>query len=318
MKSSTCTQSLNICFPEEQTCTPFQVRLPVFNGHDLLTLDHSVQRRTAYLKSLQHFLSAQQYLIWHDYTSLRFLQSIQHSHKSLDISLYTVYNVYYIDNMKDGKGMDDTPVKRCPTCEKWLPATLEYFGYSKHTKDHWRFECKTCRNARRRLAYAEDIQRKGLITPNKRQRIQPEERHQHRLEYNKAYGKVYFSRPDIKEKRRAYKQERLKLPEVQAKARARSTARKARERDVTGTYTSKQLVELLKRQKYACYYCSAKFERKDGKYIYHVDHTFPLSRVAGTDIPANDISYVVLACPGCNLSKGNKYPWEFYQGGKLL
>lgn len=215
--------------------------------------------------------------------------------------------------------MDDTPLKRCPTCENWLPATYEYFSPNKHTKDHWRYECRVCHNARRRLEEAIERLKAGKKEPKLSEKHKsPEEIQEQKREYNKTYSKVYFSRPDIKEKRRVYKQERLKLPEVQAKRRARSTARKARERNVSGTYTPEQIQERLKRQKHKCYYCSIKFERKDGKYIYHVDHTFPLSRVAGSDIPANDINYVVLACPSCNLSKGNKYPWEFYQGGKLL
>src|SRR6266567_4724163 len=43
-----------------------------------------------------------------------------------------------------------------------------------------------------------------------------------------------------------------------------------------------------------------------------------LARVAGGDIPANDISYLVLACPTCNNSKHDKFPWEFSKGGRLL
>lgn len=106
-----------------------------------------------------------------------------------------------------------------------------------------------------------------------------------------------------------------------ANKKAADHRREARKKAVTGTYTSDQIQSLLKRQKYKCYYAScgfAKFKKQKGQYIYHIDHTFPISRVAGTDIPANGIDYIVLACPSCNERKNKKFPWEFFEGGRLL
>jgi len=94
--------------------------------------------------------------------------------------------------------------------------------------------------------------------------------------------------------------------------------REVRKKAIKGSFTAQQIQDLLKRQKHRCYYCSIKFEKHKSKYIYHIDHTFPISRVVGTDIPANDISYLVLTCPPCNRSKHDKFPWEFPEGGKLL
>lgn len=97
--------------------------------------------------------------------------------------------------------------------------------------------------------------------------------------------------------------------------------RRARKRNIQGKHTPKQIQEQLRRQKYRCYYAAcgyAKFKKVRGKYIYHIEHTFPLSRVVGSDIPANDIGYIVLACPTCNQSKSNKFPWEWEDGGRLL
>ncbi len=108
---------------------------------------------------------------------------------------------------------------------------------------------------------------------------------------------------------------------MRPRARVYSGIRRARKRAIGGTHTAAQIQELLKRQKYRCYYAAcghARFEKRNGKYIFHVDHTFPISRVVGTDIPANDINYLVLACPFCNISKHDKFPWEFPEGGKLL
>lgn len=99
---------------------------------------------------------------------------------------------------------------------------------------------------------------------------------------------------------------------------ASQAKRRAKKRSIPGTYTAQQVLEKLKKQHHRCYYCTSKFKRVKNKYIYHVDHTFPISRVAGTDIPANSIDYLVLTCPRCNLSKGDRYPHEWPEGGKLL
>src|SRR6266581_1000839 len=91
----------------------------------------------------------------------------------------------------------------------------------------------------------------------------------------------------------------------------------SRKQAVLGNHTPEQIQEQLHRQKRKCYYCHDRLKKIKGNYIYHVDHTFPLSRVAGTDIPANDIAYLVITCPTCNKSKSDKFPWEFFEGGRL-
>ncbi len=115
-------------------------------------------------------------------------------------------------------------------------------------------------------------------------------------------SKSHFS-PEGKKRRNAY-------------SRAYGPIRRARKKALQdiGAHTGQQIQEQLKRQRCRCYYCQAKFERR---YIYHVDHTFPISRASGDD-PINDISYLVLACPTCNLKKNDKFPWEFPEGGRLL
>lgn len=90
--------------------------------------------------------------------------------------------------------------------------------------------------------------------------------------------------------------------------------RRSRKLAITGSYTPQQVREQYDRQKGKCYYCHHKVQW--GK--HELEHTFPLSRVVGTDIPANDISYLVITCKPCNRSKGNKFPWEWFEGGRLL
>lgn len=170
-----------------------------------------------------------------------------------------------------------------------------------------------------------------------------------------AWWNAYYNRPEIRERYLAYDRMRRSIPEVQERERAyrsrpevreqirirsqkfekmrrlrpgyseyrraRDHNRRARKKAVQGAHTPNQIQEQLKRQKYRCYYAAcgfAKFQKVDGKYIYHVEDTFPLARIAGTDIPGNDMSYLVLSCKACNERKGNKYPWEFHEGGRLL
>ncbi len=136
-----------------------------------------------------------------------------------------------------------------------------------------------------------------------------------------AYRKAYAQHPDNQIRRKAYRKAYSKRPEKQAIRRAHHRTYQAHKKAVPGAFTAAQIQELLKKQRYRCYYdaCGhAKFKRVKGKYIYHIDHTFPVSRVAGTNTPANDIGYLVLACPTCNCSKNNKFPWEWPEGGRLL
>ena len=133
---------------------------------------------------------------------------------------------------------------------------------------------------------------------------------------NRKKDKAYQSRPEIHERRRFAQREAYRhSPEVRARNRVSKRNQRARKRAVSGTHTEQQIQEQLKRQHCRCYYCKSQFERR---YIFHVEHTFPLSRVAGSDIKANDIDYLVLACPTCNNRKKDKYPWEFFEGGRLL
>lgn len=157
-----------------------------------------------------------------------------------------------------------------------------------------------------------------------------------RREWHKATRKEYLNRPEVQERIQTYNNR----PEVQERNRTRYTPEekharhrfhytrnrekyfdrareyRARKRGAEGTHTPAQIQELLKRQHRRCYYAScghAKFERRNGKYIYHIEHIVPLSRGG-----SNSISNIVLACPTCNLKKHDKLPHEFPEGGRLL
>lgn len=92
--------------------------------------------------------------------------------------------------------------------------------------------------------------------------------------------------------------------------------RELQKKAIEGTLTADQIQAKLKAQKYACYYCFDKFARIDNKYVFHLEHTIPVSRLEHN--PRHDVNYVVLACPTCNLKKHNRLPHEFPEGGRLF
>lgn len=224
--------------------------------------------------------------------------------------------------------------KECSRCNKWLPKNTDYFNVDNGRKDRLNPACKEC-------LYEDRVKRKDKIDRqqeaykiNNRERLVERERARDKRDRKKRREQARQSYQRHKGKRKAYvHQYRIEHPE-ECKAYGRQhyhlhkeqyyahvTARKARKRAVKGSYTPEQIQDQLKRQKYRCYYgaCGhAKFKKVNGRYQYHIEHTYPLSRVVGSDIPANDIGYLVLACPACNLSKGDKFPWEWASGGRLL
>lgn len=213
-------------------------------------------------------------------------------------------------------------------------------------------EVKARTNARRKERYHTnpEVRTKELIAkrayssrPDVKERRKDRDRERQSipgvLEQLRAISNARASRPESKERRR-YRyhnypdvHERI-LKEQKAtrsrpefrersrpKKRIQASHRRAQLKTISGNYTLAQIQDLLKRQKYRCYYAAcghARFEKRNGKYIYHIEHTFPTSRVAGSDIPANDINYLVLACPSCNSKKCDKFPWEWPEGGRLL
>lgn len=202
--------------------------------------------------------------------------------------------------------VNDVPegYKRCRDCKQIKPATLEHFHPYPRNIGGFRHDCKDCRskqNKERReqphFKEAESLRGKKYYRENK----------EHVQQREKNYRETH------KEARKAKDERYRKTPNGKASQHGRSNRRRARKKSVLGTHTVHDIQDQYKRQKGKCYYCKKKLGDK-----YHVDHTFPLSRVAGTDIPANDISYLVLACPTCNQSKGNKFPWEWAEGGRLF
>jgi len=228
--------------------------------------------------------------------------------------------------------MSDVPEKQCTgPCGRMLPATNEFFHRTSRNKEYGLVsQCKECRNKRtKEYRSIPEVRERNLAQIKARQKL-PEVKEKNYIqakayrdrpevkERSHARAKAYRDRPDIQEHRRVHYKEYYRRPEVKEHHGASCAVRRSRKKSISGKYTAIQIQDQLKRQKHKCYYCQKRLQKVRGRYVYHIDHTFPLSRVAGTNIPANNIDYLVLTCPTCNMSKHDKFPWEWAQGGRLL
>src|SRR6266700_3570693 len=231
----------------------------------------------------------------------------------------------------------NTPLRQCKNCpegQQWHPATLEYFPPEKKGKYGLSSCCRVCTRAKQNRHRSKPERHERFLAYmneyHDRPEVQEKQRAYNRLsetkERTRAYRNEYRSRPETKAERRAYQQEYLNLPHVQIHKRewsqeywkhprtralyqAYRQRRRASLRAAEGSYTHEQIQEQYERQKGRCYYCHEKVALN----AFHVYHVIPLSRGG-----SNDISNIVVSCATCNLSKHNKLPHEFFQGGRLL
>lgn len=230
--------------------------------------------------------------------------------------------------------MELTPkgMRRCAQCEKWFPDNREFF----HSRGGGILKsvCKKCRSAINRKYYSTHLEVKQRYQREHRAEIRERMRrwstdnkevlmskrkqwYQLHLEDRKAYEQRY--RREHLEYIRAKNKRWRSTERGKEIGKALEEKRRARKKGLPGVLTSVQIREKLKSQRYRCYYAAcghAKFERCKGHYIYHIEHTIPISRTEAG--PRHDVNYVVLSCPSCNLKKGTKLPHEWVEGGRLL
>lgn len=219
----------------------------------------------------------------------------------------------------------DVPLKRCSRCQQEKPLTFEYFPRKKTMKNGFDPMCKVCRAAVMRAYYTANKSRlnessRAYYRAN-RERLAGNARayRERNPQYQREYFRVYYAanRGYYAEKSRAYRiANKKRLAEMNLQyhranpniSRASHQRRKARKLGAEGTHTAADIQKQYKAQKGACYWCGSKVRGN-----YHVDHIVPLSR-GGTNWPEN----IVIACVGCNTSRGSKLPHEWPQGGRLL
>jgi hypothetical protein len=218
-------------------------------------------------------------------------------------------------------GKDLPPVdkdeKCCTDCLKVFPKTSEHFYTTKSIhNDGFQATCKQCSKHRyKNISKSINEQRRMQRQANPEKfRNLDKKRYVRDIERMREKNRSQYKKHKVVRRKKAiiYQNTHREIFNIS------NHNYRARKKSIVGVHTVDQILDLLKRQRYCCYYCQKKFQRVKGKYVYHIEHTFPVSRIHGSDIPANDISYLVLACPTCNLEKGNKFPWEWSKGGKLL
>lgn len=222
--------------------------------------------------------------------------------------------------------------KTCTKCGESKPATLEYFFRSSANQDGLNTRCKTCHSEKAHKWYEANAEKKigqtrAYYAANKERALAKQREYsvknkariaarrreyatrnaerisEHRRQFRMQHKELLSERNRVY---RAANKERLAVT-----ARARLHIRRARIFQADGEYTGADIQAQYERQKGRCYYAACGHSKLGDK--YHVDHVVPLAR-GGTNWPDN----IVLACPACNLSKHNRLPHEWPEGGRLL
>lgn len=194
------------------------------------------------------------------------------------------------------KGSIVSGMKRCSRCKQVKPATTEFFTRRPERKSGLRSICKICQSG----IDATRIRPKATREAS-RQRYLRERDRRLKQRFNYYHGHV--------EQYRLYYQQYRQSHALQCKVNGHN--RRARQRSAPGSHNVTDVQRQYKSQKGKCYYCFKKLSQ--GKKAYHVDHIIPLSRGG-----SNDPSNLVITCPSCNLSKKDKLPHEWPEGGRLL
>jgi hypothetical protein len=132
--------------------------------------------------------------------------------------------------------------------------------------------------------------------------------HNNRERRRELHKKWWRDNPEKKrEKERKW---RLRnTDKIRAKNIKTRVIRRVRQKAAIGSFTGKDLREILVAQNGRCAYCGENIRRK-----YHVDHIAPLVRGG-----SNERKNIQLTCAACNLKKNGKDPLEFGRSlGRLL
>lgn len=198
-------------------------------------------------------------------------------------------------------------IKQCSKCKEFKPCTIEFFAPCKTRKADFNSWCRMC--------YREQS-RAWRLNNKERHRYSVKVWQKKHVENRKKIAKTYYTKH--KEKILAYFRKRYKTDSEKVKAINKSWKERnpkavvaigenyrARKHKAEGKYTATDIQQQGDKQNWKCYW---KFDGclVDCSVKYHVDHVIPLSR-GGSNWPSN----IVISCPCCNSSKGNKLPSEF-------
>lgn len=205
----------------------------------------------------------------------------------------------------------DHTTKTCTLCKRELPADTQYFATCKAKKGGLYSWCRECHRGKsnayyeshrqeridyernRRIAYREEINRR---VATRRAANTVKIREQQRNSYRRR--KPFFT-PEQKQKlANNGRRWRHQNPD---KARVIKQRRRARYYGAEGSFTEVDIRLQYRSQCGRCWHCSESVGTK-----YHIDHLRPLAR-GGSNYPEN----IVISCPSCNSSKGDKLIGEW-------
>lgn len=232
---------------------------------------------------------------------------------------------------------DIIPQKTCNKCGNQYPATTDHFrrygaGFTSPCKKcvainkrEWRqnnpnkVREQKKRNYEKQRDHFLEYYREWSRAHKEQRRLKPvtpEQRERSRVQAAKWYAENkeraskssasrYLADPQAAKDR--IKDYLKRNPHKQAQFSKVSTQnRRARELAAEGTFTAADIRLQYRAQRGKCWHCSKPVGDK-----YHVDHLRPLAK-GGTNDPRN----LVISCPTCNLSKGDRQTWEW--NGRLF
>lgn len=195
---------------------------------------------------------------------------------------------------KSQTSLTSNGLRECTCCHEMLPADAVHFKRLSSTTVGLSSECRKCASDRdKELKLRRKERNKELLTAYRQNNLERVKQWKH-----ESYLR---NRESVITKSRRYRLEnREKINGDRERTRAKDAARRARELNAEGCFSRQDIVKKIAEQKGKCYYCACDLTK------YHVDHYVPLSK-GGTNNPDN----IVIACPYCNLAKGDKMPDVF-------
>jgi 5-methylcytosine-specific restriction endonuclease McrA len=183
-----------------------------------------------------------------------------------------------------------------------LPATKEYF-YIHSTNHKLMAQCKKCFCQRAKQYIANDIEAHRIYQRRYREKNRDKINVANRIWYKKNAEKrktvsLKWQQSHREEVRQNSRNWRLKN---KAYIERKNNERRETLNNTLGSHTIRDLREILSLQNGKCLYCGCQLGDD-----MHLDHFIPISRGG-----SNDKANLAYACPPCNLSKHNTFPWNW-------
>lgn len=211
-------------------------------------------------------------------------------------------------------------LKVCTKCRE--AKEVARFSANRSSRCGLQSECKDCRKSRAAAYYATHSEERIAYTiayrnahPEKAKVAHASWFSAHREEkraYCAAYGAAHreerssynaaYAAGHREERAARQSAHRAAHPEIQRAMKARKRARK---RQVGGSWTPADKSAQIARQKDRCFYCKRKLRKGEA---FHFDHVIPL---AGERTSWNGPENMVAACPTCNMAKSATDPMDF-------